>query len=95
MRLNRKYDGAVAVGGVRLRAMHSRRLGVVFSFLLSVGFLPAQEFDLIIRDGRVADGSGNPLFHADVAVKDGRIAAIGRIKGKAKEEVSARGTRLY
>ncbi|MFT5492759.1 MAG: N-acyl-D-amino-acid deacylase [Limisphaerales bacterium] len=91
MRLNRKYDGAVAVGGVRLRAMHSRRLGVVFSFLLSVGFLPAQEFDLIIRDGRVADGSGNPLFHADVAVKDGRIAAIGRIKGKAKEEVSARG----
>ncbi len=48
-------------------------------------------FDLIIRNADVADGLGNPLRHADVAVKDGRIAAIGRDLGQARETVDARG----
>src|SRR2546427_4492382 len=34
------------------------------------------EFDLIIRNGSVIDGTGAPAFRADVAVRDGRIAAI-------------------
>lgn len=71
--------------------MISCRTGVFFPALLAAGFLHAQDYDLIVRNGRVADGSGNPMFHADVAVKDGRIAAIGKIKGGAKEEVNARG----
>jgi N-acyl-D-amino-acid deacylase len=53
--------------------------------------LHSQTYDVIIRNGRVVDGSGNPAFFADVAVKDGRIAAIGRITGDAKTEVDARG----
>ena len=48
-------------------------------------------FDLIIRNADVADGLGNPLRHADVAVKDGRIAAIGRDLGQARETVDAGG----
>jgi N-acyl-D-amino-acid deacylase len=52
---------------------------------------PAQDYDLIIRHGRVVDGTGNPAFFADVAVKDGRIAAIGKIAGRARAEVEARG----
>jgi len=53
--------------------------------------LHSQTCDVIIRHGRVVDGTGNPAFFADVAVKDGRIAAIGRITGDAKTEVDARG----
>ncbi len=49
-------------------------------------------YDLIIRNGYIIDGSGNPGFHADVAVKDGRIAAIARpILAAAAKEIDARG----
>ncbi|HSR54296.1 MAG TPA: amidohydrolase family protein [Acidobacteriota bacterium] len=44
---------------------------------------PSQQsaYDWIFLGGRVLDGSGNPWFRADVAVKDGRIAAIGDLSG--------------
>lgn len=51
----------------------------------------AQTFDLILRHGRVVDGSGNLAFFADVGIKDGRTAAIGKLDGAAKEEIDARG----
>ena len=41
------------------------------------------EYDLLIRGGRVADGSGLPSHTADVGVKDGKIADVGRLKGSA------------
>lgn len=49
----------------------------------------AQSYDFILRGGRIIDGTGNPSFHADVAVKDGKIAAIGRITGSAPREFNA------
>jgi len=39
----------------------------------------APAYDLVITNARVVDGSGNPWFRADVAVKDGRIARVGRV----------------
>ncbi|MFN0104854.1 MAG: N-acyl-D-amino-acid deacylase family protein [Bryobacteraceae bacterium] len=61
-------------------------------FLLFVFALQAQDFDLVIRGGRVADGTGNPSFLADVALKDGRVAAMGRLAGKtAKRVIEAKG----
>jgi len=49
------------------------------------------EFDLIIRAGLVIDGSGAPAFEADVGVRDGLIAAVGDISGRAAQEIDARG----
>ena len=37
------------------------------------------DFDVLIRNARVVDGSGNPWYRADIGVRDGRIAAMGRI----------------
>jgi N-acyl-D-amino-acid deacylase len=51
----------------------------------------AEDFDLIIRHGRVVDGTGNPSFLADVAVRDGHIARVGRVDGTAKTEIDATG----
>ena len=51
----------------------------------------APEYDLVIRNGRVLDGMGNPWIAADVAIKDGRFAAIGTITGKGAGEIDARG----
>ena len=48
-------------------------------------------FDLVIRNGLVVDGSGAERFEADVAVTDGRIAAIGAVSGRGAEEIDAHG----
>lgn len=49
-------------------------------------------FDVIIRHGRVVDGTGTPWFPADVALERGAIAAVGRLDGAAAaREVDARG----
>ena len=48
-------------------------------------------YDLVIRNGTVVDGTGLPAYRADVAVSGNRIAAIGRIREKGKEEIDATG----
>jgi N-acyl-D-aspartate/D-glutamate deacylase len=47
--------------------------------------------DLVIRGGRVVDGSGAPAFAADVAVDAGRITAVGRVDDRGREELDAEG----
>jgi N-acyl-D-amino-acid deacylase len=52
----------------------------------------AGDYDLIIRNGHVIDGAGNPWYSADVAVSGDRIAAIGDLrKAHAKREIDAKG----
>jgi len=46
-------------------------------------------FDLIIRNGTLVDGTGNKSQIADIAVKDGLIAAIGDFSGKSNQEIDA------
>ena len=48
-----------------------------------------ESFDLIIRNGTLVDGTGNKSQIADIAVKDGLIAAIGDFSGKSNQEIDA------
>ena len=49
------------------------------------------ELDLVVRGGRVVDGTGAPPTTADVAVRDGRIVEVGRVAGSARRVVEADG----
>ncbi len=50
------------------------------------------DFDIVIHGGRLIDGTGNPWFYGDVAIKDGKIASIGKINPEAgKRAISAKG----
>ncbi len=48
-------------------------------------------FDLIIRNGTIVDGTGEPSFTGDVAIKDGLIAQVGKVRGDTAEEIDAGG----
>jgi N-acyl-D-amino-acid deacylase len=48
-------------------------------------------YDIVIRNGKVLDGGGNPWILADVAIKDGKFVRIGRIEGRGTREIDARG----
>lgn len=61
--------------------------GILVSFAASLH----AEHDLLLRGGRVIDGSGSPARLADVAIKDGRIAAMGRELGAAASVVDVTG----
>lgn len=67
---------------------------LLLAIVIPAGSTTAAEpaYDLIIRNGKIVDGSGNPWFFADVAIKGDRIVAVGRIpKAKSKREIDAKG----
>ena len=49
--------------------------------LLAQTAAPDASYDVVIRNGRVLDGMGNPWILADVAIKDGRFVEIGKVDG--------------
>lgn len=75
------------MGRVRPAFRHAVKLwGMVTRCLLLLGIafsaLSAQQhFDLLIRNARIVDGSGNPWIQGDVAVRGGRIVSMGRLAG--------------
>src|ERR1700687_3897504 len=82
------------------RPMRStRRLPFWFSWSVIVIFLPARQvpagdlhYDLLIRNGKIVDGSGNPWFHGDIAIRGERIVAVGRVPaGPTKRAIDAKG----
>lgn len=64
--------------------------------LLLITALPAAEPgdsapDIVIRNGRIVDGTGNPWFRGDVALRGDRIVAVGRVPERGKREIDAAG----
>jgi N-acyl-D-amino-acid deacylase len=47
-------------------------------------------FDILIRNGRIIDGTGQPAYRADLAINDNRIIAIGRFPGEAGKVINAK-----
>lgn len=73
---------------VRGRALSALAAAILSLALLAVparaqSAASAEPFDLILRGGRVLDGTGNPWFRADVGIRGDRIAAIGDLSGAA------------
>jgi dihydroorotase/N-acyl-D-amino-acid deacylase len=76
--------------------LHHRLALSLASLLLAGAASAAAEtvaaYDVVIRNGHVVDGTGSPWYAADVAVKDGRIAAIGRLAdARADRIIDAKG----
>ena len=74
----------------------TRRLVIPCLFLM--GFVcsvlsAAEPFDLVIRNGRIVDGTGNPWFYGDLAIRGKRIVAVGQISADApsKQVIDATG----
>ena len=60
---------------------------VAILLLIHFDLAYSQPYDLVIKNGRIADGSGNPWFYADLGISNGRIIKIGRIDASAAAQV--------
>ena len=63
----------------------------LFLSLLMAKCAWSRDFDLIIRNGLMVDGSGGGAVRGDVAIQGGRIRSVGKIMGTAEEEIDAKG----
>ncbi len=65
---------------------------ILLSLLLLPFSLGAQQADLLIRNGKILDGTGNSWFYGDIAVRNGRIISIGKLAAwSATQTIDARG----
>jgi N-acyl-D-amino-acid deacylase len=67
----------------------------IFTLLLIFAFFKSYSqtnYDILIRNGKIIDGAGNSWYYADIAVKDGKIAAIGKLQSAtATKTIDAKG----
>jgi N-acyl-D-amino-acid deacylase len=62
------------------------------ALLLTLGVQRAAPFDILILNGHVVDGTGSPWYAADIGIRNGRVAAMGKLAGAAaKQTIDARG----
>jgi len=69
-----------------------RILFILTALLLNTFLLNAQSFDLLIKNGKIIDGSGNSWYYGDVGIRNGKIAFIGKLNNyDAKHTLDAAG----
>jgi len=84
----------VMMKGIMITAIRGFALLLILVFACtSAHAQDKQDFDLLIVNGKVMDGTGNPWFYADIGIADGKIKAIKRTlsKDKAKRIIDAKG----
>src|SRR5215813_1715809 len=88
-----------------MKKIHRSRLSIFISLFALIIFIHAPgrttsvaanaqtdaQYDLVIRNGRVLDGAGNPWIVADVAIDKGRFVKIGKVDGRGRQEIDALG----
>src|SRR6266404_1882321 len=68
------------------------RLLLAILLLAPAAHAQAVPYDVVIRNGHVIDGTGSPWYSGDIAIRGGRIAALGNLDGaSAKRTIDARG----
>lgn len=68
---------------------------VILLFLFFIPLLAtAQRYDLVLKNGKIIDGSGNPWFYGDVAILNGRIVGVGKIDASDAKKVLDVGQRI-
>src|ERR1700740_208326 len=83
----RRLIGDYAMQRASVTTTGGRRLAVILTLVLvlTAPFLRAGQdpIDVLIANGRIIDGSGNPWFRADLGIRGGRIVAIGSLRDSA------------
>lgn len=75
-----------------MKTLASLVLVAIFVSLAPTTFAQASErFDVLITNARIIDGTGNPWFWGSVAIRDGKIAGVGRVEGSADRTIDAKG----
>ena len=86
-------DIATLAAHQAIKWLGTGRVGIIaleFAQSISLGGIMA-DYDIVIRNGRIIDGTGAAGYDGDLAIKDGVIAAIGKIAGTGTEEIDAKG----
>ncbi len=70
----------------------TKRLSILLLLLTTCALAKTQTYDVVIRNGRIIDGTGSPWYSGDIGIRNGRIAEIGNLAGRpAKRTIDAAG----
>lgn len=88
----RRHESRVSARSVP-RANPTLKALLYFTLLVLGGTasVSAQDYDLVIRQGRLVDGTGAPAVMGDLAIRGDRIVALGKVAGTGRVEIDAKG----
>ena len=82
---------SLTMSSTSIRRVAMAGVAIVLFALTLAAQTSAPIYDIVIRNGEVLDGAGNPAIRADVAIKGGRFVRIGIVTGRGQQEIDATG----